>query len=362
MHPATDYLYVLHNQEHLQQIRAIIIYVQSGLQQTTKGVYMKGWLIVNRFLNNGKFSELYDWLIKAAKKAGSELVFMTNADIIVRADTREVVYPGLKNDRPDYVIFWDKDIRLARALEAAGLKLYNCADAIEACDDKSLTCSRLAGTVRMPATFNVPFTYEGPGYCDTGFLKQIESQTGYPFVLKECFGSFGEQVHLIQTREQCEEILKSINGHPCIIQEYISPGDDIRAGINNVSEEEPVSTNLNTRIVNNTQFSGRDIRIIVVGGRCIAAMVRYNDNDFRANIALGGHAHSYTPTEAEQAMAIKVCNTLKLDYAGVDILTGSDDKPLLCEVNSNAHFKGIFECTGINAADAIIEHILSLNK
>ncbi|MBR5361168.1 MAG: RimK family alpha-L-glutamate ligase, partial [Lachnospiraceae bacterium] len=100
---------------------------------------MKGWLIVNRFLNNGKFSELYDWLITAAKRAGSELSLITNADIIVRADTQEIVYPDLCTARPDYVIFWDKDIRLARALEANGLRLYNRADAIEACDDKALT-------------------------------------------------------------------------------------------------------------------------------------------------------------------------------------------------------------------------------
>ena len=81
--------------------------------------------------------------------------------------------------------------------------------------------------------------------------------------------------------------------------------------------------------------------------------------DFRANIALGGHAKAYTPTDLEAAMALKACSILKLDYAGVDILTDSDGEPLLCEVNSNAHFKGIFECTGINAADAIVAHILN---
>lgn len=304
---------------------------------------MKGWLIVNRFLNNGKFSELYDWLISAALKAGSELTLMTNADITVRADINRIIYPDLEHSRPDYVIFWDKDIRLARALEAAGLTLFNCADAIEACDDKSLTCIKLAGLVRMPATFSVPFTYEVPGYCNTCFLEKIEERTGFPFVLKECFGSFGEQVHLVSTHEQCVEILRSLKGRPCLIQEYI------RSEHSDTPEQQ----------TGGRQISGRDKRIIVVGGKCIASMLRYNDSDFRANIALGGHAEAYTPTDLESAMALKVCSILKLDYAGVDILTDSDGEPLLCEVNSNAHFKGIFECTGINAADAIIAHILS---
>jgi glutathione synthase/RimK-type ligase-like ATP-grasp enzyme len=30
----------------------------------------------------------------------------------------------------------------------------------------------------------------------------------------------------------------------------------------------------------------------------------------------------------------------------------------VCEVNSNAHFKSIYDCTGVNAADEIIAHII----
>ena len=49
---------------------------------------------------------------------------------------------------------------------------------------------------------------------------------------------------------------------------------------------------------------------------------------------------------------------LGLDFAGVDILFGEEEEPILCEVNSNAHFKNIYDCTGINVADAIISYIL----
>jgi glutathione synthase/RimK-type ligase-like ATP-grasp enzyme len=45
-----------------------------------------------------------------------------------------------------------------------------------------------------------------------------------------------------------------------------------------------------------------------------------------------------------------------VDFAGVDIMFGADG-PVLCEVNSNAHFKNIYECTGINVGDAIMEYI-----
>ncbi len=289
---------------------------------------MKGWLIVNRFLYTQKFSELYDWLVAAALKAGSSLTLLTNDRFLVRTDTGEVIYGDAAPERPDYVIFWDKDIRLAKALEAEGLRLYNRADAIEACDDKSLTASYLAGKVRMPKTITLPFTYEHLGYNNLDFISSLEASLGYPFIIKECFGSFGAQVYLAKSREEVISILDNTHGRPCIAQEYIGSG------------------------------TGRDIRINVVGDKCVASMLRYNDNDFRANITAGGHMKEYTPDEAQCDMAIKVCRELKLDYAGVDILFGPDDEPVLCEVNSNAHFKSIYDCTGINVAEEIIQYIL----
>lgn len=312
---------------------------------------MNGWLIVNKFLYTQKFAQLYDWLIRAAAGEGSRLKIITNADVIFRADTGELIDPDISSHRPDYVIFWDKDIKLARALEANGLRLYNRADAIEACDDKSLTCERLRGIVRMPATFNVPFTYENLGYSSFDFVDHIHKYIGFPFILKECFGSFGEQVHLITSKEQCEAVLSKTNGRPCIIQEYINPAHSALTDILPESETAEVQAG------EKSFAPGFDIRINVVGDECVASMLRYNRDDFRANVTAGGHMKAYEPDKAECEMAVKVCRSLGLDFAGVDILPGKDG-PVLCEVNSNAHFKTIFDCTGVNVAEEIIRHVL----
>ena len=64
----------------------------------------------------------------------------------------------------------------------------------------------------------------------------------------------------------------------------------------------------------------------------------------------------YTPTESERALAVRAAETLGLDFAGVDVLFGKDG-PLICEVNSNAHFKTTLDCTGVNMADAIMRDI-----
>ena len=87
-------------------------------------------------------------------------------------------------------------------------------------------------------------------------------------------------------------------------------------------------------------------------------MLRKNtDGDFRANVGNGGKVFPYEPSLKEKELAVCVCEKLGLTFGGVDILFGENDAPLLCEVNSNAHFKGILDCTGVNAADEIIKFI-----
>lgn len=103
---------------------------------------------------------------------------------------------------------------------------------------------------------------------------------------------------------------------------------------------------------------GQDVRIHVVGNEIVTAMKRVNKNDFRANITNGGSMEKYQPTKEQCEMALKVCEKLGLDFAGVDIMFGKNGEPVLCEVNSNAHFKNIYDCTGVNVAEKIIDYIL----
>ena len=56
-------------------------------------------------------------------------------------------------------------------------------------------------------------------------------------------------------------------------------------------------------------------------------------------------------------MAVGAARKLGLDFAGVDILFGEGDAPILCEVNSNAQFRGLAEATGTDITDALFEHI-----
>lgn len=281
---------------------------------------MKGYLVVNHFLKSPKFTELYEWLIASASRMGMELIVKTNVECMTCLGIGEP-----KEEDISFILFWDKDIKLARIFEARGYAVFNGADAIATCDDKALTHIVLekAG-IPMPKTWISPMTYENIGYTDTSFLKQVESCLGYPMVVKECCGSFGQQVYLCQNEEEVKEHLN----RDVIFQEYIP-----------------------------SSF-GRDIRLQVVGDKVITAMYRYSENgDFRANISNGGKMMPYEWTREQEQLAVQSVKAIGLDFAGVDILFGEGDKPIVCEVNSNAHFKNIYDCTGVNTADYIMEYI-----
>ena len=267
---------------------------------------MKGILAVNHFLNTAKFSELHNHLVEAAEKENIELEIKTNLELATNIP------------ECDFVLFWDKDINLARRLERQGLPVFNSADSIEKCDDKARTYIELSGTVPQPKTLIAPKAYFKADF--TEFVDKAIEILELPFVFKECFGSFGEQVFLCKTKA---DIMSRITERPFILQEFIASS------------------------------AGRDKRIEVVGGKVVAAMERFNKNDFRSNVTNGGKMKPCEPSQAECDIAIAACEKLGLTFGGVDLLEGG----IVCEVNSNAHIINIMNCTGIDIAAQIFKEI-----
>ena len=281
---------------------------------------MKAWLIVNGFISSAKFHDLYGYLDRAAKKHGITLDIKTTDSLVCKSNG-EILGEGV-----DFVLFWDKDVHLAKRLEKLGLKLFNSAESIEICDSKALTTEALEGKVATPRTIIAPKTFEGVGYNNLDFLENATRVLGLPIIIKEAYGSFGAQVYLAKTLDEAKKIVDAIGHKEFIMQEFI---------------EESV---------------GRDVRVNVVGGRVVSAMERYNENDFRSNITNGGSMRRIELTKKMADAAIIACEEIGLDFAGVDVLFGKDG-PIVCEVNSNPHFKSSLECTGVDMSELIISYI-----
>lgn len=282
---------------------------------------MNAWIVVNGFISSEKFRELYAFLSRAAEKRGIAIKLKTSDSLTLPIG--EKITDG---ERPDFVLFWDKDTSLARRLESEGVRLFNSAEAIAICDSKALTAERLAGKVATPKTVIAPKTFEGVGYCNTEFVEDAARALGLPMVIKEAYGSFGQQVYLADTLDEAKSIVTSLGHKDFIMQEFIA------------------------------ESRGRDVRVNVVGGKVVSAMERYNDNDFRSNITNGGKMRKCELSPEAEAIAIKAAELIGLDFAGVDVLYGKDG-PIVCEVNSNPHFKSSLDCTGVDMSEKIMEYI-----
>lgn len=130
----------------------------------------RGYIIINGFLREEKFFSLYSALKQSADKAGLQLELKTNIELMCDIASGKTV---ANETLPPFAIFWDKDVRLAKTLEAAGMKLFNSASAIELCDDKSLTHIALMNRVPQPKTVLIPLTFPRVGYTDCTFLEKL---------------------------------------------------------------------------------------------------------------------------------------------------------------------------------------------
>ena len=280
-------------------------------------------LIHNASLNFEKIKEQNQLLFNAAKDLKIELEIKRNIDIRYWYDTDG---SHVENLDCDAILFYDKDILLAQLLEEKGYKIFNSAECIKNCDSKILTYKILANNhLPIPKTFTFPLLFYPNQENNLIFIKKIENELGYPFIAKKWFGSEGQQVFLIKNRQEFVDLLGR-EKQELLFQEYLS------------------------------ECCGSDIRINIIGGKVVASMHRFSNNDFRANLSNGGSAEKYEPTEIEKEIAIKASKALGCDFCGVDILQ-TKNGPIICEVNSNAHLKNIYNITGINVAGEILNYI-----
>lgn len=280
------------------------------------------WVIYNGSLTSDKFRDQADLLRDAAERAGIHAIVKKNYEVLMALKEKLKV-------RPDFVVFLDKDILLATFLKNAGIPVFNDPEVIETCDNKAKQYIQLAkNDIPMPETIIAPkvypnFTIEGSGY-----YEMVLEKLGLPMIIKEGHGSFGMKVYLIETEEQFFSKVDELRGVDYVFQQFIATS------------------------------RGRDIRVNIVGGEIVAAMYRSSETDFRANITNGGVASMINLTPEQEALSICAADAVGAEFAGVDLLFGENEAPLVCEVNAAAHIRNIYNVTGINVADKMIEYIL----
>lgn len=287
-----------------------------------------GWIIINGSIATPKFLDYAQMIQDAAKKEGISALSLRNDEVVNLLSTQGGNFSSLETDTlPDFAFFIDKDIYLARQLEQHGVRVFNSSKTIEISDDKIYTYQMLQKSgLPIPKTIIAPKKYTSGSFPEK-YIEHIINELGFPMIVKEAFGSFGEQVHLIENRQELMTIIAAMDNRPFVFQEYMD------------------------------ESKGRDVRIQIVGNKAVTAVERQNKHDFRANVTNGGKMLPYTPTKEIEKTAIEAAKAIGADFAGVDLLFDKENRAVVCEINANAHIRNLYACTGVNAADNMMQYI-----
>ena len=286
---------------------------------------MKGIVIMNARPNGEKFYRQSERIAGALRRLGAE------TEIVLNGSVPAVVGAKLPTEKKtaDFAVYLDKDKYLGRILEGAGIRLFNRAAAVESCDDKLLTYLAVKPCgLPFPECIPAPLCYTPAAKADRKFLSEVAERLTFPLVVKKSFGSFGNGVRLVHGMDELVRTDEEFLYEPHFYQRFVA------------------------------ESSGRDFRVIVIGGKAVAAMKRRaKEGEFRSNAELGAECVKAEPPKEYLRLAERAAEVLNLDYCGVDLLEGKDG-PLLCEVNSNAFFEAIERATGTDVAALYAEHIL----
>ena len=158
----------------------------------------------------------------------------------------------------DYVINRTNNAEIARAFEARGVRVFNPANLTELANNKQKCYEFMQanGVEIMPINRTAP-----------------------PLVKKPVGGKGGSGVELITEGEITVE-----QGFV-----YQKPASDL----------------------------GRDLRVWLIGGEIIAAILRVSKTDFRSNFCLGGEAVPYSLSADEAALVRRIAGLVDYDYIGI---------------------------------------------
>ena len=200
-----------------------------------------------------------------------------------------LTYAGKKFLRPDLVLSRTGSgtgthaTTVLRQLEALGVPVVNSLGAIEAAMDKVHTM-QIAACASLPIPRTLIHSQQKGASPDWAF--------GYPCIVKLATGSHGNGVIRCEGQTELRALIGMMKAldpkRPFLIQEYIA--------------DRP----------------GSDLRVLVVGGKAIGAMLRQSeDGDFRANISAGGKGANFDLAPEIIHISETISRLLGLEIAGV---------------------------------------------
>jgi len=280
------------------------------------------------------FNDTHGWhseqLVSALSHYNISAVLCDLADCAIDLDQENGIrIPGFEDRLPDAAMVRGiapgslEQITLRmdvlHTLAELNVPVFNPATAIEHTVDKARTSLRL-----HLADLATPKTWA----CESRTIARAIAQSqlkNHSLVVKPLFGCMGKGIEKINTLEQFDSL--QVVGDAFYMQEYIEPYQPEH---------------------------WQDWRLMVIDNQVCAAMSRRSQH-WITNFAQGADCFSTTITAEMEQLAIKATQAVQADYAGVDLIRQHDGSYTVLEVNSVPAWKGLFQATGINVADALAQ-------
>ena len=200
--------------------------------------------------------------------------------------------------------------------------------------DVASTCGNKMFMTMLLKKHNVPTPKTYFSFSSESAAENLE-KVGYPLVIKPVIGSWGRGVMPIKDKDTMEAVFE--------IRDITDSPHDRIYYLQEMVKRPP-----------------RDIRVITVGDRPIAAMYRKSSGgEFKTNIALGADPEICEITKEMEEMAIKASKAMGGGILGVDMMEDEEQGLVVHEVNNTVEFKGLARVAQRNIPKEMIEFALN---
>ncbi|MBB5174405.1 ATP-grasp domain-containing protein [Texcoconibacillus texcoconensis] len=271
-----------------------------------------GWLIYPK--QEAKRNQFFiNQLQQAASNRGGTLHLIDHENIQYQDDKSHI---NANAPLPTYVLNRSLDDRLASVMERKDIRVFNPASV-------SYIANHKARAAEFAAKLDIPMLdFEVWQKQD---LNKNAPPRPYPFVIKDVYGRGGTSVWLVENIKMWHSVYEQLPD--LVISQPLGP--------------QP----------------GKDVRVFVVGGHVVAAVLRQNEHDFKSNISLGGTSELYKLTRFETNMTENLAKSLNADYVSIDYIFDEHGGLLFNEIEDAAGARSLYQNSDINIAEVFIDHV-----
>lgn len=197
-------------------------------------------------------------------------------------------YDGIDAVIPRYGPYWQRQVHdFLKGLQGRGIRSLNDADAIALARDAPACLQAFADSgLPFPETVSMRDLLSNPDWPQ-------RLPFGFPMLLKRPYSSQGVGVQMLENSAALIRGVKRLldRQESFLLQEFIA------------------------------EAAGSDLRLMVVGGKVVAAMQRTaRPGEFRANMHLGGTARPWHAHPEIADLAVNAARAVGLQVGGVDII------------------------------------------